>query len=96
MKFFHHLNFSDKGHASADHLCIDDLYKVNVNFEDIDLLIMKWKVKGPNKDYEIHIYEGAGHAFANPSGNNFNAGYAEDAWNRTLNFLRERLAASSD
>ena len=49
-----------------------------------------------NKDYEIHIYEGAGHAFANPSGNNFNAGYAEDAWNRTLNFLRERLAASSD
>ena len=47
------------------------------------------------KDYEIHIYEGAGHAFANPSGNNFNAGYAEDAWNRTLDFLRERLAAGS-
>jgi len=45
------------------------------------------------KDYEIKVYEGAGHAFANPSGNNFNAGYAEDAWERTLEFLREHLAA---
>jgi carboxymethylenebutenolidase len=48
-----------------------------------------------NKDYEIHIYEGAGHAFANPSGRNFNADYAEDAWNRTLDFLRERLSAGT-
>ena len=45
------------------------------------------------KDYEIKVYDGAGHAFANPSGNNFNAGYAEDAWARTLEFLREHLAA---
>ncbi|HSM30550.1 MAG TPA: dienelactone hydrolase family protein [Woeseiaceae bacterium] len=45
------------------------------------------------KDYEIQVYEGAGHAFANPSGNNFNAGYADDAWERTLEFLREHLAA---
>jgi carboxymethylenebutenolidase len=44
------------------------------------------------KDYEIKVYDGAGHAFANPSGNNFNAGYAEDAWERTLEFLREHLA----
>ena len=47
------------------------------------------------KNYEIHVYEGAGHAFANPSGNNFNAEYADDAWNRTLDFLREHLAADS-
>jgi len=45
------------------------------------------------KDYEIQVYEGAGHAFANPSGNNFNAAYADDAWERTLEFLREHLAA---
>ena len=45
------------------------------------------------KDHEIRVYEGAGHAFANPSGNNFNAEYAEDAWERTLEFLREHLAA---
>ena len=48
-----------------------------------------------NKDYEIHVYEGAGHAFANPSGRNFNAEYAEDAWNRTLEFLRDHLAPGS-
>lgn len=47
------------------------------------------------KDYEIHVYEGAGHAFANPSGNNFDAAYAEDAWTRTLDFLRARLAGGS-
>jgi carboxymethylenebutenolidase len=45
------------------------------------------------KEYEIQVYEGAGHAFANPSGNNFNAEYAEDAWNRTLDFLRGHLTA---
>jgi carboxymethylenebutenolidase len=47
------------------------------------------------KDHEIHIYQGAGHAFANPSGNNFNARYAEDAWNRTLGFLGTHLGAGS-
>ena len=45
------------------------------------------------KDYQIHVYEGAGHAFANPSGNNFNAAYADDAWQKTLDFLREHLVA---
>ena len=45
------------------------------------------------KDYEIRVYDGAGHAFANPSGNNFNAEYAEDAWSRTLEFLDSNLAA---
>ncbi len=47
------------------------------------------------KDYEIHVYEGAGHAFANPSGNNYNAEYAEDAWSRTLTFLGDKLAVAS-
>ena len=47
------------------------------------------------KDSEVHIYEGAGHAFANPSGNNFNAAYAEDAWIRTLGFLRTHLGGGS-
>ncbi len=47
------------------------------------------------KNYEIHVYEGAGHAFANPSGNNFNAEYADDAWRRTLDFLRGHLYADS-
>ena len=47
------------------------------------------------KHYDIHVYEGAGHAFANPSGNNFNAEYAGDAWNRTLDFLRDHLVQDS-
>lgn len=44
------------------------------------------------KDYEIHIYPGVGHAFANPTGNNYDAASADDAWRRTLDFLERHLA----
>lgn len=44
------------------------------------------------KNYEVHIYPGVGHAFANPSGNNYDATTAEDAWGRTLDFLDLHLA----
>lgn len=43
------------------------------------------------KDAEIHIYPGADHAFANPSGTRYNAEAAEDAWNKTLVFLNDHL-----
>ncbi len=46
------------------------------------------------KDYEIHIYPNVGHAFANPTGNNYNRDAAEDAWNRTLEFLARNLSQS--
>ncbi len=39
----------------------------------------------------IHIYDGAGHAFANPSGSRYVKEAAEDAWQKTLNFLNENL-----
>lgn len=42
-------------------------------------------------EHEIHIYEGADHAFANPSGNNYNAEAAEDAWEKTTSFLDRTL-----
>jgi carboxymethylenebutenolidase len=45
------------------------------------------------KDHEIHIYPGVGHAFANPTGRNYNAEAAEDAWARTLEFLARHLAS---
>ncbi len=45
------------------------------------------------KPAEIHVYEGADHAFANPSGTRYQAEAAEDAWRRTLAFFRSRLAA---
>lgn len=43
------------------------------------------------KNFEVHIYPGVGHAFANPTGTNYNAAAAEDAWRRTLEFLKLHL-----
>lgn len=43
--------------------------------------------------HEIHVYPGAGHAFANPTGNNYKPEFAEDAWQKTLSFLQQNLAA---
>lgn len=43
------------------------------------------------KDYEIHIYPDAQHAFANPTGNAYDAEAAEDAWQKTLDFLGRKL-----
>ena len=43
------------------------------------------------KDAEIHVYEGADHAFANPSGMNYQPEAAGDAWQRTVAFLAEHL-----
>ncbi|EGQ43039.1 MAG: dienelactone hydrolase family [Candidatus Nanosalina sp. J07AB43] len=40
---------------------------------------------------EIHVYEGAGHAFANPSGESFRPNATQDAWNETLEFLDKNL-----
>ncbi len=39
----------------------------------------------------IHVYDGAGHAFANPSGRNYEAAAAELSWQRTVAFLNETL-----
>jgi len=43
------------------------------------------------KEHEIEIFPGAGHAFANPSGNNYNPEVAQQAWERTVAFLRNHL-----
>jgi len=43
------------------------------------------------KPAEIRVYEGAEHAFANPSGTRYDAEAAEDAWARTLDFLATHL-----
>ncbi|HUP92291.1 MAG TPA: dienelactone hydrolase family protein [Solimonas sp.] len=40
---------------------------------------------------EIHIYPGVGHAFANPSGKNYQRAAAEDAWARVVAFLHKHL-----
>ena len=43
------------------------------------------------KTASIHVYEGADHAFANPSGTRYQAEAAEDAWAKTLDFFGEHL-----
>jgi len=40
---------------------------------------------------EVRVYDGAGHAFANPSGESFRPNATRDAWNRTLTFLDDSL-----
>ena len=48
------------------------------------------------KNYEIEIYPDASHAFADPSGRNYNAAIAEQAWARTLGFLKQNLSGTAD
>lgn len=46
------------------------------------------------KSVDVKIYEGAQHAFSNPSGTAYNAAAAEDAWQRTVAFFRSHLRAT--
>ena len=43
------------------------------------------------KPSEVFIYQGAHHAFANPSGTRFDADAATEAWSRTTTFLHSHL-----
>lgn len=38
---------------------------------------------------EIYIYKGVGHAFANPSGENYASNETQDAWQKTLSFIKK-------
>jgi carboxymethylenebutenolidase len=40
---------------------------------------------------EIYIYKGVGHAFANPSGDNYAPNETKGAWHKTLSFLNKYL-----
>jgi carboxymethylenebutenolidase len=44
-----------------------------------------------NVSNQIYIYPGVGHAFANPSGDNYAKEETEDAWSKTLAFLNSEL-----
>ena len=48
-------------------------------------------LKELDKDADIRIYAGAGHAFANPSGDAYVEEAATDAWERTTKFFAEHL-----
>jgi carboxymethylenebutenolidase len=53
-------------------------------------------LKDLGKTYEIEIFPGVGHAFANPTGRNYSAEAAEQAWQQTAAFLDDHLAASGE
>jgi carboxymethylenebutenolidase len=47
------------------------------------------------KDYQIEIYPGVGHAFADSTGNNYDEAVAEEAWNEVLEFFDKHLASGN-
>lgn len=51
-------------------------------------------LKQLGKSVEVHVYDGAGHAFANPSGTAYRPPAAEDAWKRTVDFFDQKLKGS--
>lgn len=48
------------------------------------------------KDVEVHVFEDAGHAFANPDGANFVESAARASWDMAAYFLREHLYGRGD
>ena len=68
--------------ADDSSIAVDD---VN-NFEEV--------LTDLGKDVDINLYPGVGHAFANPSGQNYNAEAAEDAWEKTTAFFSNHLKES--
>ncbi len=56
-----------------------------------DVRRMKEVLDSLGKEATIEIYPNAEHAFANPSGDRYNAEAAVDAWEKTAAFLRREL-----
>jgi len=48
-------------------------------------------LKKAGVEYKIHMYEGAGHAFMNDTGQRYNKEAAALAWKRMAAFLKEKL-----
>ena len=61
----------------------DRLHKQFIQFDE--------DLKALNKDYSVHVYEGAKHAFAIASGMAYEAEAAEDSWEKTVAFLAKHL-----
>lgn len=47
------------------------------------------------KDHFVHVYPNVGHAFADPARPTFDADVANDAWQKVIDFLGEKLAPAS-
>ena len=53
-------------------------------------------LKKLGKRYDIKIHSGVGHAFANPTGQNYNVDAAEIAWQQTVAFLNQHLGSGDE
>ena len=53
-----------------------------------ELALMEASLRLAERPVEIHVYEGVGHNFAEPDAPGFDARAAEEAWERTIRFLR--------
>lgn len=60
--------------------------RITSKVPEVDAAMKKLK-----KSYEYKIYQGAGHAFFNDTGERYNAEAAKDAWERTLAFLKRNV-----
>jgi len=56
-----------------------------------DVQRFRRRLRELGKDSEVLIYTGVSHAFANPSSATYDAQAAEEAWNKTLEFLAQQL-----
>jgi len=56
-----------------------------------DVRQMEATLKELGKTVEVHVYDGAAHAFANPSGQAYNAAAADDAWRRATGWFAQHL-----
>jgi carboxymethylenebutenolidase len=61
-------------------------------FVNPGIAAMKNALEKAGVTYEMHIYEGANHAFFDDTGGQYNAAAAKDAWARTLAWFGRRLA----
>ena len=52
---------------------------------------MEKSMKGAGRSVRINVYADANHAFANPSGQAYNAAAATDAWKKSLAFFKANL-----
>jgi carboxymethylenebutenolidase len=52
---------------------------------------METALRELHKDVTVQVYPGAGHAFANPSGQSYRAAAADDAWQRVTAFFARHL-----
>lgn len=56
-----------------------------------DVRAFEEMLAGLEQDVQVYTYDEAGHAFANPSGQNYDAEAAAQAWDRTTQFLQRHL-----